>query len=53
MLIIRDITMGRSYTFGVDHAGYAQALTQIDAINALGHVAGGDTYKVLQYFGRV
>ena len=52
MLIIRDITMGRSYTFSTDKAGYAQALAQIDAITAQGHQVGGDVSKVYAFFGR-
>ena len=51
MIIIRDETMGKSYSFVATHEGYMAAYAQIQAIIGQGHKLGGDIAKVYAYVG--
>ncbi len=55
MLYIRDETLGITYTFNTDSAGYAAARNQILMISEAGHVVGdedsGSINKVFGFFG--
>lgn len=50
-IIIRDETMGQSWSFTPTKAGYAQAAARIEAITQQGHKVGGDVARVLSYTG--
>ncbi len=49
MLIIRDETLGETYTFVPTHTGYWNAYATIQSIQAAGHRISGDVGKVLEY----
>ena len=49
MLIIRDETMGRSWSFVATREGYYAAYAKIEEIIGLGHRVGGDVAKVRSY----
>lgn len=49
MIIIKDETMGESYSFVATKEGYYDAYARIRAIIDLGHKVGGDVAKVYAY----
>jgi hypothetical protein len=49
VIIIRDDTMGISYSFVATHSGYYKAYAQIQAITGQGHRVSGDVGKVIAY----
>ena len=49
MLIIRDETMGRSWSFVATREGYYAAYAKIEEIIGLGHRVSGDVAKVRAY----
>ena len=51
MLIIKDLTMGRSWSFVRVKSGYAQAYAKIQEIIAMGHKVGGDISDVTKVMG--
>lgn len=51
VIIIRDETMGTSYSFVATHSGYCEADAKIKEIVGMGHRVGGDVGKVHAYFG--
>lgn len=51
MIIIEDLTMGRSWSFVAIKEGYAQAYAKIVEITQSGHKVGGDVGKVMAYMG--
>lgn len=51
MLIIKDVTLGKSYPFPDNKAGFFAAKAKIDAITGQGHKVGGDVSRVLAYTG--
>ncbi len=53
-MILRDDTMGKSYRFNTDAAGYAEALNMIRALQAQGHILSGEALgKVQAYYGHL
>ena len=51
MIIIVDVTMGRSYQFVATREGYYQADAKIQEITGMGHQVGGDVARVRAYCG--
>ncbi len=51
VIIIEDLTMGRSYSFVATREGYFQAYAKIQEIVGMGHRIGGDVSKVYSYIG--
>lgn len=51
LLIIRDETMGQTFTFHTDRAGYYAADAKIQEIVGMGHKVGGDVAKVRAFCG--
>jgi len=51
LIIIKDETMGRSYSFVATREGYYAAAAKIDEIVGMGHRVGGDVAKVRAYTG--
>lgn len=51
MLIIKDETMGTSWSFVATSSGYAEAYAKIQEIVGQGHRVGGDVAKVRAYMG--
>ncbi len=51
MIVIKDLTMGTSWTFVATKEGYASAYARIQAIIGQGHRAGGDVARVYAYCG--
>ncbi len=49
MIIIRDETLGESYSFVPTHEGYRAAYATIQSIQSMGHKISGDVGKVLSY----
>ncbi len=50
MIIIRDETLGISYSFVATRSGYYEAYARIQAITGQGHKVGGsDVARVLEY----
>ncbi len=50
-IIIKDLTMGESYSFSPTREGYFQARAKIDEILQKGHRVGGDVGRVTSYTG--
>lgn len=50
-IIIKDETMGRSWSFVAVQSGYAAAYSKILEIEQLGHRVGGDVARVKSYMG--
>lgn len=51
MIIIKDETMGRSWSFVTTREGYFAAYAKIQEIAGQGHKVGGDVGKVRAYCG--
>ena len=51
MIIIEDITMGRTYSFVATREGYFEADAKIKEILGMGHQVGGDIGRVRAYVG--
>ena len=50
-IIIKDVTMGTSYSFTPTREGYFAAKAKIDEIIQKGHEVGGDIGRVRSYTG--
>ena len=50
-IIIKDVTMGRSWSFVPTPEGYFAAAAKIDEIKQQGHLVGGDIGRVKSYTG--
>ncbi len=51
LIIIKDLTMGASYSFVATREGYMAADAKIQEIIGQGHKVGGDVAKVRAYVG--
>ena len=51
MIIIRDETMGQSFSFVTTKEGYYAADAKIQEIVGMGHKVGGDVAKVRAFCG--
>ena len=49
MIIIKDETMGISWSFVPTREGYFRARAKIDEIIQKGHLVGGDISRVMDY----
>ena len=50
-IVIKDLTMGQSWTFTPTNAGYYAAAAKIEEIIQQGHRVGGDVGRVRSYTG--
>lgn len=50
-IIIKDITMGQSWSFTPTREGYYSASAKIEEITQQGHQVGGDVGRVKAYTG--
>lgn len=51
MIIIKDESLGKSWSFVATREGYMAALAKIEEITRSGHKVGGDVARVMNYIG--